>query len=886
MIVELLVVLVAAKLAAEVAERLRAPAVLGEIVAGVIVGPAALGLVGGGETLHFLGELGVILLLLEVGLETDLGELRAVGRASLIVAFVGVALPFAGGLMGMLALGQDSSAAVFVGAALTATSVGITARVFGDLRALATIEARTVLGAAVADDVLGLIILTVVVKLTTGGGVSALDVVVVLGAAVGFLVVATAVSLKATPPAFRLVDRFSRSSGAVLVTAVALTLALAAVAELAGLAAIIGAFVAGLALAKTDRAERVRRDLSPIAAVLVPVFFLQIGIEAELSVFGDPEVLAIAGVLLVVAVVGKIAAAAGMFGSRGDKLLVGLGMLPRGEVGLIFAGIGLAEGVLNDDLYAALLVVVLGSTLVTPPVLRWRIGAVQRSQRPALDATPVPEGGWLVVSDGVVVLRGTPPAELALVLAMEAAVLVADARPGPRLLQWFLNLAPGDRESVEWTPAARAEFVAVLKYGNERSWRFLEAVGLLEVVLPELAVRLDERRADASELDPAGIFTWATLEGVRHLVDGRASDALVLSALVLDAVGPEAGGSADAVNAAVAIAERIGFDAVARDDVALLVGERGTLRAAADRRDALAEYSVVQLATHLGTAERADDLYALELADTDLEGWERDRLAELHHRLTLVLAQPDVAESRRGDAEMIASTPAAKARVRAASRPWLLTQPSGAIARQAELLDPLLRAGQFRVVISGARIDIATRDRDGLLAAVAAVLTACGIDVRTATTATWPDGAVAMAFIATHTIDADAAVLTARLTDSMHQTPEAAGVPDAHVTFDHRSSPWYTILDAVASDRPGLLAALAAACSAAGASIHGVVASTEMGVAKDRFELTDGRGRKLDASTCELIRTVLSGVVPPSRRTRNPLTRTKQSSDRVETARP
>lgn len=877
MIVELLVVLVAARLAAEIAERVSAPAVLGEIVAGIVVGPA-LGLVHGTETLHFLGELGVILLLLEVGLETDLGELRAVGRASLLVAVLGVALPFAGGIAGMAALGQEWPAAVFVGAALTATSVGITARVFGDLRALATLEARTVLGAAVADDVLGLVILTVVVKLTSGDGVTPADVAGVLGAAVLFLVVATAASLRMVPTAFRLVHRFSRSNGALLVFALVLTLSLAALAEVAGLAAIIGAFVAGLALARVDRVERVRRDLAPIATTFVPVFFLQIGVEADLGVFGDPSVLGIAGVLVVIAAIGKLVAAIGASGTLADRSLIGLGMLPRGEVGLIFAGIGLAEGVLNDDLYGALLIVVLATTLVTPPLLRWRIEAMRRTERKPLDATAVPEGGWLAQLDGVVVLRGTPPPELAVVLGLEAAVLVSAARPGPRLLQWFLALPPNAATEAEWTSAVRAELLAVLRYGNERSWRFLEAVGLLDVVLPELAARLAERRADASELDPTGIFTWPTLEGVRLLAGHDASDALVLASLVLDAAG-----STPAVDAGRALAERLGFDGAVQADVAALLGDRGRLTAASRRADALTEWSIAQLATHLGSPARAADLYLLELADHQLEPADRGRLDQLYEQLLQMLAQPDVAESRRAEAELFAATPEAKRRIRSAPRPWLLTQPPGALARQAELLDPVPRRQDLRVATSGARIDVAGRDRLGLLASVTNELARLDIELRSASTATWPDGAVAMAFIARQVLPLERDEIEARLVAALGRSLPPAGVPDAHLTFDHESSPWYTIIDAVASDRPGLLAALASACTSVGASIHSVVARTQDGVAHDRFEVTDRHGQKLDAAACESIRSAITGLTPPSRRARNALTRTKQSRDTLET---
>jgi len=209
-LLDILVVLVAAKVAAEIAERINVPAVVAEIVAGVIIGPSVLSLVGGDETLKVLGELGVILLLLGVGMEMDLGELGAVGRASMSVAVVGVVIPMLGGYFVATALGYDSNQALFLGAALSATSVGITARVFSDLRALATIEARTVLGAAVADDVLGLVILTVVVRLVSEGSVSVVDVAVIVAVAVGFLVVTAVLGSKLAPGLFQFLDRKHR----------------------------------------------------------------------------------------------------------------------------------------------------------------------------------------------------------------------------------------------------------------------------------------------------------------------------------------------------------------------------------------------------------------------------------------------------------------------------------------------------------------------------------------------------------------------------------------------------------------------------------------------------------------------------------------------------
>ena len=409
-LLDILVVLVAAKIAAEGAERLGVPAVVGEIIAGVLIGPSVLGLVGGDdEVLRVLGELGVILLLLDVGLEMDIGELTAVGRAALSVATVGVVLPLVAGYGTAAALGMDSKEALFVGAALTATSVGITARVFGDLRILATPEARTVLGAAVADDVMGLVILTVVTRIAAEGSVSAATVITVILIAVGFLTVATIAGVRVAPWLFEHLSRFSRSPGTLVALALAFTLAMAELANEAKLAPIVGAFVAGLALSRGAVAPRIRRELTPVGHLLIPVFFLGIGIDADVGQLADTRVLGIAGLLMVVAVLGKIVSGVVVGRNGGDRVLIGLAMIPRGEVGLIFATLGLSQGILGDDLYASLLVVVLGSTLVTPPLLTWRSKQIQQGRSGAdepIDAEP--DGGWLRVGDD-----GVGPVELA-----------------------------------------------------------------------------------------------------------------------------------------------------------------------------------------------------------------------------------------------------------------------------------------------------------------------------------------------------------------------------------------------------------------------------------------------------------------------------------------
>jgi len=375
----LLIIILVARLAAELAERIKIPAVLGEIIAGIIIGPSVLGLIDPIKHLDvanmvlLLGEIGVILLLFQVGLEMDLGEMAKVGKPALLVAVIGVAIPFAAGFGVTAAFGEDAKVALFIGASLTATSVGITARVLGDLRALALREARIVLGAAVADDVLGLVILTVVVKVVTEGSISAGVVFETLGLAIGFLLVTGLLAIYVIPRAFTRIDRLAKSSTTIVSIAFALTLAFSLLANQAKLAFIIGAFMAGLAVGRSTQHERIAEGLNPLGHIFIPVFFASIGINADLEAMFKPSVLALALALTVVAIVGKLIAGIGIGRSGGDKLLIGIGMIPRGEVGLIFASIGLSKGVLDDKLYGALLLMVLVTTVLTPPLLRQKL---------------------------------------------------------------------------------------------------------------------------------------------------------------------------------------------------------------------------------------------------------------------------------------------------------------------------------------------------------------------------------------------------------------------------------------------------------------------------------------------------------------------------------
>jgi Kef-type K+ transport system membrane component KefB len=368
----LVVVWLGAKLAGEAMERIGQTAVLGELLAGIIIGPGVLGLVHESEVLHALAELGVLILLFEVGLESDLDELLRAGVQASLVALVGVVVPFALGFAIMRGLGHAPLLAVFVGATMTATSVGITARVLADLGRLHDTAARIVLGAAVVDDVLGLVILAVVTGIAQSGGVSATAIGWLSLKAMVFLAGAIIVGGRLAPTLMRFVGRM-KTRGTLLVYAVVFAVALAAFADFVGLAAIIGAFAAGLVLATTDRREHIDVRVKPVADLLVPVFFVTVGMKVQpamLNPFSGTTTFGVAMLLTAIAVGSKLAAGLAVYQRGVRRWPVGVGMVPRGEVGLIFAGAGLSAGVIGAELYSAVILVVMLTTFAAPPWLK------------------------------------------------------------------------------------------------------------------------------------------------------------------------------------------------------------------------------------------------------------------------------------------------------------------------------------------------------------------------------------------------------------------------------------------------------------------------------------------------------------------------------------
>jgi Kef-type K+ transport system membrane component KefB len=413
----LIVILGGAKVGGELFERINQPAVLGELVAGVIMGnivllnPAWSFLeplrvetpeVSWAVVVDSFARIGVILLLFEVGLESSVGEMRKVGWSSLLVALVGVVAPFAFGYGVSALMIQDVPAALreinpdfdirnihlFIGATLTATSVGITARVLKDLGRMQTREAKIILGAAVIDDVLGLFILSVVGGLvvaaeTGSGGMDAGSFALILAKSIGFLIAAIGLGVLVTP---RLMSFFAtlHTHGIAIIASVLLCFTFAYVANLAGLAPIIGAFAAGLILEevhfKNFRETTHLHDLvRPVTTLLVPVFFVVMGLRVRLETFSDTGIIAIALALTVAAFIGKQLCGVVVPEKGLNRTAIGLGMVPRGEVGLIFASVGIGLQVVDQAIFSAIVIMVILTTFVTPPLLKLSLERQKRN---------------------------------------------------------------------------------------------------------------------------------------------------------------------------------------------------------------------------------------------------------------------------------------------------------------------------------------------------------------------------------------------------------------------------------------------------------------------------------------------------------------------------
>ncbi|HLA09302.1 MAG TPA: cation:proton antiporter [Pyrinomonadaceae bacterium] len=405
-LIGLAVMLLVAKLGGEIFERLKQPAVLGELIGGMVIGNLALVGLTAVDALKTdtiiaaIAEIGVIILLFEVGLESDLKEMMEVGWSSLLVAALGVIAPFflGWGVSAYFLPDESRLVHIFIGATLCATSVGITARVFKDIGKLSTREARIILGAAVIDDVLGLLILAVVagaIRAAAAGTVlSMMEVIVIAAKAVGFLFGAIIIGHFLVPRILRGAGRLE-TRGVLLTLAISICFILSWAAAAVGLAPIVGAFAAGLVLDEVHfKPRRARKErnleelLQPVSTFLVPIFFVLMGLKVDLTTFGRLDILGFAMTLTLMAIIGKQICSLGVLERGVNRVAVGIGMVPRGEVGLIFAGIGaalmlpnaagVAEPVIDSGTFSAVVIMVIITTLLTPPALKWSMAKSAR----------------------------------------------------------------------------------------------------------------------------------------------------------------------------------------------------------------------------------------------------------------------------------------------------------------------------------------------------------------------------------------------------------------------------------------------------------------------------------------------------------------------------
>ena len=381
----LFIVFLAAQLGGELAQRLKLPGVVGQIAAGCVIGPSLLGWITPaqvvtGTPLDVLAEIGVVLLLFSVGLETRLDDLKKVGKVAVLVGVLGVLVPFGMGSLWAHGSGFSWDKSLFVAAAFVATSAGITARVLQELGALQRIESKVILGAAVIDDILAMLLLGVVVSLQSGNGFDPAHLLLVLAGAIGFIAVigwgGTRVMRWNSGWLEKPLDPHSP-----LVIVLALCLGLAWLSTLVGLAAIIGAFLAGMIASETRQQHTLEQQTLPLLALLTPFFFVITGSKIDLHQLASPEALLMLAVVTAIAIVSKLIG--GWLGAlslgRRSATIIGFGMVPRGEVGVVIASLGLAAGVFNDRIYAIIVAMSLLTAMVTPPLLAWLLRRAGRA---------------------------------------------------------------------------------------------------------------------------------------------------------------------------------------------------------------------------------------------------------------------------------------------------------------------------------------------------------------------------------------------------------------------------------------------------------------------------------------------------------------------------
>ena len=550
---------------------------------------------------------------------------------------------------------------------------------------------------------------------------------------------------------------------------------------------------------------------------------------------------------------------------------------------MIFASIGLSSGVLDKDLYGALLVVVLVTTIVTPPLLRGRLGTNGRRST-ASDETEVdavePEGGWVQVVDGEIRLRGSPPVTHTVAVAMQTASHLDEAHPADELLDWF---GLHRDATIEWDPDDTPALVNLLRRADTSVWRLLEVTGVLERTLPEVATSIRRRRSDIRELDPLSSLRFPIVEALHDLpAHGFVhDDDLVLAALAADVCADATSES----SCAQGLARRLGRASEA-DRVTDLVADAQLLRTSATHPASFEEPALLQLAAHLADPVYARRAHTLAVAMGGLPRRHADMLTALYEQLAEVLDHPELggreagnlAGSRLKAAQRLAAGADVVERLGHASVSYLLSHDPVELARQAQLVEPLPRSGVVRVAVSPDpepdvwRIDVACRDSKGLLARLASVLAEEQLPVAYASIATWPDGAV----VDTFTVRAVTRPRAKHLAEAMERSLRAPlpqrPMAGLQIAFDSDAMPWHTVCSVTGPDQPGTLEAITAAFAAADVVVHTARIATIDGSVADRFTISDRVGRKLDTVAEQRIRKAIEGAGPRRR-----FRRTRQS---------
>jgi predicted amino acid-binding ACT domain protein len=655
------------------------------------------------------------------------------------------------------------------------------------------------------------------------------------------------------------------------VVAAGVTFAFSAAASGAKLAPIIGAFVAGTALARTEHHDRVARDFSVLGSIFIPVFFMQIGIDTDVTKFFSSHVLIVAGILTTIAIVGKVLAAVGARGTNTDKLLIGIGMIPRGEVGLIFATIGVSIGVFDEELYAVVLLMVLLTTIITPPLLRWRIesGGSALDDAEVLVVTEEPVGGWIRLIDNEVQLHGTPPASMTLTLTLEAALHATQAQPNDALLDWAHN---NRNELLTWNAETTQQLLDVLVRGNSRSWRFLEITSVIDRALPEISKALRSRRGETIELDPTHMVQMPIVEALRKKFARATIDdcSLLLAGLIID--------FSDNGDISSVI-DRLALPDTVRAEVRSLVLASSLLLSTCTTDPYEPNQRVLaQLADFLGSPLMVEKCRMLTEARGGMQDFEYSILIDITTSVQGLLAHPELIEGienslesvRRRDAIALTEDPMVIERIQHAAAVYVLAHEPDTIVRHASLIEPAPRSRTVRVnvyptsVADEWEIDIATRDMRGLLARICATLADRGLEIIDADLATWPDGAVLDSFkirsVQKPSSTQIAFELEQRLRKRIENPRRLARGTKNNISFslDNEAHPWHSVVLVRGADQSGFIQAVAAAFARANINVHHAKITTSGGEVADRFEVSTRHGRKISDQALRRVSALLS----------------------------